>query len=89
LPGAAGLAKAAGPVLKLKFEGDAWVEIRDKSGKKIFSELSRAGSEKTVQGVPPLSLVVGDAAKVRITYNGKPLDLAPHVKKTVARLTLE
>ncbi|MBI5751751.1 MAG: helix-turn-helix domain-containing protein [Hydrogenophilales bacterium] len=89
LPGAAGLAKAAGPVLKLKFEGDAWVEIRDKSGKKIFSELSRAGSEKTVQGEPPLSLVVGDAAKVRITYNGKPVDLTPHVKKTVARLTLE
>lgn len=88
LPGAAGKT-AAGTVLKLKFEGDAWVEIRDKSGKKIFSQLSRAGSEQTVQGEPPLSLVVGDAAKVRITYNGKPVDLTPHVKKTVARLTLE
>ncbi|MBT9613106.1 MAG: DUF4115 domain-containing protein [Burkholderiales bacterium] len=89
LPGAAAQVTATGPVLKLKFEGDAWVEIRDKSGKKIFSELSRAGNEKTVQGEPPLSLVVGDAAKVRITYNGKPVDLTPHVKKTVARLTLE
>lgn len=89
LPGAVGLATATGPILKLKFEGDAWVEIRDKSGKKIFSELSRAGSEKTVQGEPPLSLVVGDASKVRITYNGKPVDLSPHMKKTVARLTLE
>lgn len=88
LPGAAGKT-AAGPVLKLKFEGDAWVEIRDKSGKKIFSQLSRAGSEQVVQGEPPLSLVVGDAARVRITYNGKPVDLTPHVKKTVARLTLE
>ncbi|MDP1682790.1 MAG: helix-turn-helix domain-containing protein [Burkholderiales bacterium] len=89
LPGAAALATATGPVLKLKFEGDAWVEIRDKSGKKIFSQLSRAGSEQVVQGEPPLSLVVGDAARVRITYNGKPVDLTPHVKKTVARLTLE
>ena len=88
LPPAA-LPGAAGPILKLKFEGDAWVEIRDKSGKKIFSQLSRAGSEQTVQGEPPLSLVVGDAARVRITYNGKPVDLTPHVKKTVARLTLE
>jgi len=77
------------PVLKLNFEGNAWVEIRDKSGKKIFSQLSRSGSEQVVQGEPPLSLIVGDAAKVRITYNGNPVDLAPHIKKTVARLTLE
>lgn len=80
---------AAKPVISMKFSGDAWVEIRDKSGKKIFSDLSRTGSEQTVQGEPPLSLVVGDAARVRITYNGKPVDLSPHVKKTVARLTLE
>jgi len=89
LPGAASSAPATGPVVKLKFEGEAWVEILDKSGKKIFSQLSRAGSEHVVQGEPPLSLVVGDASKVRITYNGKPVDLTPHVKKTVARLTLE
>lgn len=89
LSGAASLAPATGPVLKLKFVGDAWVEIRDKTGKKIFSQLSRAGSEEVVQGEPPLSLIVGDAVKVRITYNGKPVDLTPHVKKTVARLTLE
>lgn len=82
-------AAATAAVLKLKFEGDAWVEIRDKTGNKVFSQLSRAGSEHTVQGTPPLSLVVGDASKVRISYNGKPVDLTPHVKKTVARLTLE
>ena len=77
------------PILQLNFEGNAWVEIRDKSGKKIFSQLSRSGSEQVVQGEPPLSLVVGDAAKVKITYNGNPVDLAPHIRKTVARLTLE
>lgn len=80
---------ASGPTLKLYFAGDAWVEIRDKAGKKIFSQLSRAGSEQMVQGTPPLSLIVGDAAKVKITYNDKLVDLTPHIKKTVARLTLE
>lgn len=88
-PPAARATVAGMPVLKLHFAGDAWVEIRDKSGKKIFSQLSRAGSEQVVQGEPPLSLIVGDAAKVKITYNDKPVDLTPHVKKTVARLTLE
>ncbi len=89
IPPAAQPPAASGPILKLNFAGDAWVEIRDKSGKKIFSQLSRAGSEQVVQGTPPLSLIVGDAAKVRITYNDKPVDLTPHIKKTVARLTLE
>jgi cytoskeleton protein RodZ len=80
---------ASGTTLALHFEGDAWVEIRDKSGTTIFSKLSLAGSEQLVQGTPPFALVVGNAAQVRIAYNGKPVDLAPYIKVNVARLTLE
>jgi len=36
-----------------------------------------------------LSLVVGNAAGVRLLYNEQPVDLAPHTKIDVARLTLE
>jgi len=75
--------------LTMHFEGDAWVEIRDKAGTKIFSQLSRAGSEQVVQGTPPFALVVGNAAQVRIAYNGKPVDLAPYIRVNVARFTLE
>ncbi len=89
LPSASKTGAATGPVLKIKFVGNAWVEVLDKSGKKIYSQLGRAGSEYEVQGQPPFSLVVGDASRVVIIYNGKLVDLTPHVKKTVARLTLE
>ena len=75
--------------LLMKFSGDAWVGIRDKSGKVIFSQLNRNGQEQTVQAKPPLMLVVGNAGKVRIVYNGKPIDLAPHTKVDVARFKLE
>ncbi len=77
------------PNLALHFEGDAWVEIRDKAGAILFSKLSPAGSEQVVQGTPPFALVVGNAAQVRIAYNGKPVDLTPYIAVNVARLTLE
>ncbi len=78
-----------GAQLSLKFEGDAWVEVRDQNGKKIFSQLNRAGTEQNLSATGPVSLVVGNAAQVRIAYNGKPVDLTPYIKVNVARLTLE
>ena len=75
--------------VKLKFEREAWVEIRDRNGRKIFSRLNPAGTEQAVSGQPPLTLVVGNAAGVRVTHNDQSVDLAPYVKIDVARLTLE
>jgi len=74
--------------IKMNFSKDAWVEIRDRNGSRIFSQLNRAGSEQVVQGNPPLSIVVGNATAVSITYNGKPVDLVPYINVDVARLTL-
>lgn len=82
-------AVAGGKRLGFMFEGDSWVEVRDKHGKIIFSQLNLKGSQQTISGIPPFSLVVGNAAHVRLSYNDKPVDLAPYVKVDVARLTLE
>lgn len=76
-------------LIKLRFDRESWVEIRDRNGHKIFSQLNPAGTEHAVSGQPPLSLVVGNAVGVRLTYNDQPVDLAPHIKVDVARLTLE
>jgi cytoskeleton protein RodZ len=51
--------------------------------------LSRRGETHAVQGKPPFSLVVGNAADVRIAYNGKPFDLTPYIRVNVARFKLE
>ena len=75
--------------IALSFLGDVWLEIRDKSGKVIYSQLSRKGEEQAIQGKPPFTLVVGNASQVRIAYNGKSVDLQPHTKVNVARLKLE
>jgi cytoskeleton protein RodZ len=76
-------------LVKLKFEREAWVEIRDRSGRRIFSRLNPAGTEQAVSGQPPLSLIVGNAAGVRVIHNDQSVDLAPYIQIDVARLTLE
>lgn len=75
--------------LRLTFEADSWVEVRDRNGKTIFSRLNAQGTEQRVNGTPPLVVVVGNPRAVRLTYNGRVVDLDPHTKRDVARLTLE
>jgi len=85
----AGLGSLGEHWVKLKFEREAWVEIRDRNGRRIFSRLNPAGTEQAVSGQPPLTLVVGNAAGVRVTHNDQSVDLAPYIQIDVARLTLE
>lgn len=75
--------------LVFRFGGESWVEVRDASGAIVYSGISNAGSTRTVQGKPPFALVVGNARQVSLEYRGKPYDLSPHVRVSVARLTLE
>lgn len=80
---------AGNGVLHLEFGGDAWVEIRDASGRMLHRQLNPAGSSVNVPGQPPFDLVIGNAAQARMTYNGRPIDLKPFIAVTVARFTLE
>jgi cytoskeleton protein RodZ len=54
----------------------------------LMSQLNPTGSRRIVSGRTPLSLVIGNAANVRLTYNDKPVDLKPYIQIEVARLTL-
>ncbi len=73
----------------MKFERAAWVEVRGGNGKTLLSRLNPAGSEQTVEGKPPFALIIGNAQHVQLSYEDRPIDLAPHVKVEVARFTLE
>lgn len=75
--------------LHFVFETDSWVEVRDRNERILYSQLNPLGSEYRMQGRRPLSLVIGNARGVRLTYNGQPFDLAPHTRVEVARFTLE
>jgi cytoskeleton protein RodZ len=73
----------------MAFADDAWVEITDGDGQLLMAQLNPAGSSRVVSGHPPFSVVIGNAAAVRVVYNEKPFDLMPYVKVEVARFTLK
>jgi cytoskeleton protein RodZ len=75
--------------LSMIFTQQSWVRVADRDGVEIFSKTKPAASEDVVEGHPPFKVDVGNAAGVQLSYNGQPVDLAPHTKANVARLTLE
>lgn len=74
--------------LVVRTEEEAWIEIRDSADRMLVSSLNPAGSERVVRGRPPYSLVIGNASHVSVSYDDKPVDLAPHTRADVARLTI-
>ena len=73
----------------LRFEQEAWAEVRDGAERLLVSSLNPAGTERLVRGQPPFTLVIGNAQHVQVTYNDKLVDLQPYVKVEVARFTLK
>ena len=73
----------------LRFGEDCWTEITDASGQRLYFELGRAGTSVDVAGVPPLSLLLGNADKASLWVNGEvyALDAADRRGRTV-RLSL-
>jgi len=75
--------------IRLVFDEESWVEVTDKDGKALLSQINSRGSEQGVNGEPPFSIVIGRASGVRLYYKGQAVSLAPHTKAEVAHLTLE
>jgi cytoskeleton protein RodZ len=75
--------------VKLVFNQECWVEIRDRRDRIIFSQLNQPGTVQEISGTPPLAVVIGNAHGVQMTYDDRPVDLARHTKIDVARFTLE
>ncbi len=75
--------------IRLVFNQESWVQVRGSDGKVLTSQLNAAGSERVVEGRPPFDLVIGNAPHVRVRYDDRDVDLAPHIKIDVARLKLE
>lgn len=77
--------------LHFAFSRDSWVKIKDGGGRVILEKTHLRGTEQAIEGKPPLYLVIGNAAGVSLTYNGRTVDLAPYTRGNddVARFSLE
>jgi len=73
----------------VEFVRESWIEIRDRAGNVVHSGTGAADSKRVVEVEPPVSVVVGNVSGMRITYNDRPFDMAPHATRNIARFTLE
>lgn len=81
-------AVSPGKGLKLSFEQEAWVQVKDKAGKVVHQELHKPGSQATVEIEKPFSMTIGNVGGAKVTLDGELLDLSPFTKGTVARVKL-
>ena len=70
-------------------EQESWLEVKDGTGRSLVSSLNPAGSERVVRGRGPFEIVIGNARGVRLLVDDKPVDLKPHTRVDVARVTIE
>ena len=89
--GAADVA-ALGPneaLLMMAFDKDCWVEIKDGNGKMILSDLYASGSTIEQVVTAPIEILLGRSSGVtQMTFDDEVIDLKPHTRKDIARLTL-
>ena len=67
----------------------SWVEVRDQAGVLLLAENLAPGTRRSVSGVPPMAVVVGNAAGVTLTVNGRAVQLSANPRSNVARVNLE
>lgn len=61
--------------LELKFSAPAWVEVRDYTGRIIYSQLNAAGSTQFITGAAPLDVLIGNARQVQARWRDEPVKL--------------
>ena len=75
--------------MRFEFAEDAWLEVKEGTGQILYRQMNPKGNTLVLTGQLPLDLVIGNAMHVRMTYQGRPLDLTPYINANVARFSLE
>lgn len=74
--------------LELRFAAPAWVEVRDYTGRIIYSQLNAAGSTQFITGAAPLDIMIGNAKQVQARWRDEPIKLDKLSNDDVARQVL-
>ena len=74
--------------LELRFAAPAWVEVRDYTGRIIYSQLNAAGSTQFITGAAPLDVMIGNAKQVQARWRDEPIKLDKLSGDDVARQVL-
>lgn len=76
------------PLLALAASDATWVEVVDARGEVLISRTLQRGENAELQGEPPLRLRIGNAAGLKLSLRGEPVDLSASTVNNIARLQL-
>ena len=76
-------------IIKLVFNKEVWLRIRDKNKKTLFEATNSAGEEKILNLKKPLTFRVGNAQGLSLFVDNKAVDISGYIKGSVANFTLE
>ncbi len=74
--------------LKLEFNADSWVDVRDALGQRLIYRMVKSGDRLAVSGKPPFKLTLGNAPEIILMRNGAKVDLSPYTRGKVAKFRL-
>lgn len=75
--------------IKLIFNKEVWMRIKDGKKKTVFEGQNTSGQEKELSLKKPLTFRVGNAQGLSLFVDGKPVDISGYIKGSVANFTLE
>jgi cytoskeleton protein RodZ len=64
----------------LVYSTDSWTEVYDATGRRLLYGLSLGHATRRLQGVPPFSVLLGDASAVTIEVGGHAASISPFVR---------
>ena len=71
------------------FSDTSWIEVRNATNEILFTGIKKAGDQLALDEEALLSVVIGNAASVDLSYNGVKVDLQPFTdERNVAKLKL-
>jgi cytoskeletal protein RodZ len=72
--------------LRLSFSADAWVDVHDAAGRRLYAGNGRANSVKIIAGIAPMKVYIGFASGVQLQVNNRVVAIGPQfVAGDVAR----
>jgi cytoskeleton protein RodZ len=80
--------QASGGEITLEFGAVSWVNVSDADQKSVLFGDMQAGTSKTLEGRAPFTFVLGNATHVKLSVDGRPYDITPHIRGGVARFVL-
>jgi cytoskeleton protein RodZ len=82
-------AALARTLVQLRSDQDSWCDVRDARGTVLLSRVVLAGETVGLDGALPIRLTIGNAAATKVSFRGKPIELAASTRDNVARLEVQ